>query len=81
MSDVISNYMPWVLSAITVWQLLPAGDQRSHAWAVMLANQALWLMWIITSAEWGLLPMNIALWIVAIRNHWKWSQSKEPTHD
>lgn len=81
MSDVIGQYMPWVLSGITVWQLLLAGNQKPYAWAVMLGNQALWLTWIITSAEWGLLPMNIALWIVAVRNHWKWSQRTEPTHD
>lgn len=56
-----------------------AGSKHRWTWAIGLANQALWLVWIIVSASWGLLPMNIALWIVYTRNHLMWS-APEPTH-
>lgn len=78
MLGLVSDYLPWLLSAITVWQLLLAGNRKPYAWAVMLVNQALWLTWIIASAEWGLLPMNIALWVVAFRNHLKWTRANAP---
>jgi len=74
MGDVIRVYLPWVMSAVTIWQTLLAGNKSRHAWIVGLGNQALWLIWIIASGSWGLLPMNIALWIVFARNHWKWNR-------
>jgi len=68
-------YLPFVLSAVTIWMTLLAGNKHRHAWAVGLGNQALWLVWIITSSAWGLLPMNAALWAVYARNHLKWTKT------
>ena len=69
----IVAYLPWLLSVITIWMTVLAGNKHSSAWLVGLANQALWFGWIVASASWGLLRMNIALWIVYGRNHWKWN--------
>jgi len=67
--------LPWLLSAVTIWMTLLAGNKHPKAWAIGLGNQALWLVWIIASASWGLIPMNLALWAVYARNHLKWSQA------
>lgn len=75
MSDTLVSYLPWLLSAITIYMTVLAGNKHRWAWAVGLVNQALWLVWIIASASWGLLPMNLALWIVYGRNHLKWSRN------
>ncbi|HEY0820970.1 MAG TPA: hypothetical protein VGD46_19445 [Rhizobacter sp.] len=72
MSHAITVYLPWLLSAITIYMTVLAGNKARHAWAVGLGNQALWLLWIIVTASWGFLPMNLALWAVYARNHWKW---------
>lgn len=64
--------LPWLLSAITIWMTVLAGNKSRWAWAVGLGNQGLWLVWIVASASWGLLPMNAALWAVYARNHLKW---------
>jgi len=69
---VIQAYMPWLLSAITIWMTLLAGNKHPMAWAVGVVNQLLWLIWIIDVQAWGLLPMNIALWVIYVRNHIKW---------
>lgn len=69
---LIATYLPWLLSAITIWMNLLAGNKHPQAWAVGLVNQALWLAWIVIAGAWGFLPMNIALWIVYGRNHMKW---------
>lgn len=71
----ILDYMPWLLSAITIWMTLMAGNKHPSAWLVGLGNQGLWLIWIVASASWGFIPMNIALWIVYARNHLKWRKS------
>ena len=68
----IKTFLPWILSALTIWMTLLAGNMHRSAWLVGLANQALWLLWMIVSENWGLIPLNIALWIVYTRNHLKW---------
>jgi hypothetical protein len=75
--SAVLKYLPWLLSAITIWMTVLAGNKHRLAWAVGLANQALWLFWIVASAAWGFLPMNLALWFVYGRNHLKW-QSPAP---
>jgi hypothetical protein len=74
MSTAIITYLPWLLSIITVVQLWLAGSNYRNAWAIALANQALWLVWIGASGNVGFLPMNIALWVVYARNHLKWQE-------
>lgn len=68
----MKEIIPYILSAITIYMFLLAGNKKRSAWIVGLFNQALWLTWIIAIQAWGLLPMNIALWIVYSRNYWKW---------
>lgn len=67
--------LPWLLSAITIYMTVLAGNKHRLAWAVGLVNQALWLVWIVGTSTWGLLPMNAALWVVYARNHMKWSKA------
>jgi len=74
MKSHIVTYLPYFLSALTIYSMLLAGNKKRGAWAVGLLNQLLWLLWIVLSAAWGLLPMNIALWIVYSRNYLKWSK-------
>lgn len=72
---LLRDVLPYLLSVITIWMTVLAGNQSRHAWAVGLCNQALWLVYIIATQAWGLLPMNIALWIVYARNHFKWARA------
>lgn len=66
------TYLPWLMSAITIWMTLLAGNKHQSAWLVGLFNQGLWFGWIVATKNWGFLPMNFALWVVYARNHWKW---------
>jgi hypothetical protein len=72
MKELVIKNLPWLLSAITIYSMLLAGNKRRGAWIVGLVNQALWLIWIVVSKSWGLLPMNLALWVVYARNYLKW---------
>ena len=70
----IRDYLPWLLSAVTLYMTVLVGNKHPKAWAFGLLNQLLWLVWIVASAAWGLLPMNFALWVVYGRNHLKWNK-------
>lgn len=72
----MKQIIPYFLSAITIYMFILAGNKTRHAWLVGLANQLLWLSWIVLTQTWGLLPMNIALWIVYTRNYLKWAETK-----
>lgn len=73
--DMIATYLPWILSAITVYQNLLAGNRDSFAWVLGLVNQLLWLVWIVSTKNWGLIPLNLCLWVVYARNLKKWKQT------
>lgn len=75
MKDQLAFWMPWLLSAITIYMMVLAGNKTRFAWSLGLGNQALWLVWILASESWGLLPMTAALTIVYIRNFMKWSEA------
>lgn len=70
--SLIITFLPWLLSAITIYMTVLAGNHHPRAWLVGLVNQALWLVWICAGQHWGLLPMNLALFWVYGRNHLKW---------
>jgi hypothetical protein len=73
--EAVAAYLPWLLSAITIYMTILAGNKSRNAWLYGLVNQALWLLWILTTGAYGLLPMNAALWLLYGRNHLKWSQA------
>lgn len=78
MSKFLISFLPWVLSANTLYVMFLAGNKRKGAWLLALVGQVFWLVWILLTESWGLLPMNVGLWIVYGRNHLKWlKQSKE----
>lgn len=74
MREIIIKYLPYILSAITAYTMLLAGNKKKGAWLVGLLNQILWFTWIFVSGTWGLLPMCIVMCIVYYRNYIKWSK-------
>jgi len=81
MREHLIFYMPWLLSAITIYMTILAGNKTRWVWLLGIANQALWLTWIFATEAWGLLPMNAALWIVYARNHLKWMRESIQSGD
>lgn len=73
MSEAIRIYLPFLMSAITIWQLFQAGEKRASNWLWGLGNQSLWLTWILTTHAYGLLPMTCALTVIYARNYYKWT--------
>ena len=81
MMAFLIDALPWVLSALMVLQLWRAADGWRWAWALLLFNQALWIVWIMLTQSWGLIPGNLALVVVAVRNHHKWNRGISHAQD
>lgn len=73
--EIVVQVLPWVLSAITVYQVYLSGEIHKYAWVLGIFNQALWLVFIVLTATWGLIPMNVALTAVFVKNHFKWKNN------
>ena len=72
---MIRIYLPYLMSAITIWQLYLAGHKRPSNWLYGLGNQVLWLIWIMTVHAYGLLPMTAALVYLYARNYRLWTRT------
>ena len=73
MTDLIIKYLTWVLSILTIYVNILAGNKHKTTWIVGMLNELLWLVWIICSESFGFIPANILMWVICIRNHKKWS--------
>ena len=71
---IIEEILPWLLSAITIWMTLMAGNKNKLAWLIGAINQVFWFIWIVGTQTWGMLPMNFALTYVYLRNHFLWKK-------
>lgn len=55
MQELIITKMPWLLSIISIYVQWQLGNKAKSAWLLSLGNQALWLVWICVSQQWGVL--------------------------
>lgn len=61
-----------IMSLITILVMWLAGNNDKRAWLLGLANQVLWVIFIIMTGSWGLLLLTGSLVVVYIRNLRKW---------
>jgi hypothetical protein len=71
-SELVRDWLPWIMSAITLWMTFLQGKKTWVAWAWGLLNQFLWLTFVLATETWGLLPLNIGLWYLYARNLQRW---------
>lgn len=65
-------------SCMTILSMYLVGQKRPSGWVVGLANQALWLVFIVAYEAWGLLLLLVFLLVVYSRNLWLWTRREEP---
>lgn len=74
MRDAITNYLPWLMSAVTIVAIEMQGRKWPRAWALSLAGQGFWFVWIWASGQWGFMPMAAVLCFQYARNHLRWNR-------
>lgn len=74
---MITALVPWATSALTILGMWLLGNKDKRGWIVGLANQALWITFVILYSAWGLLPLTGWLIVVYTRNLIKWRRDDE----
>lgn len=46
------QYLPWIISAVSIAQIWLAGNKNEFAWLLTLFNQGIWLAFIFDTKEW-----------------------------
>lgn len=64
-------------SVFTLFGMWLAGNKDWRGWAVGLANQVLWFIFIFAFEAWGLLPLSVALTITYTRNLLRWRREAQ----
>ena len=69
--------LTYVMSIVAVWSLILMGNKSKFGPIVGIANQFMWIYFVIYTQEWGLMIGVIAYTLVHIRNAYKWMTEKE----
>lgn len=64
-------------SAGTIAHMIATGNRVRWAWLLGLANQVIWLVFIVAFGAWGLLPLSAALTAIYTRNHLRWRHTPD----
>jgi hypothetical protein len=67
------EYWSWILAAIGVSGIFFVGQKSIWGWLVLLANECLWIIYAITTQQYGFIFAALAYATVYIRSylHWK----------
>lgn len=68
----MEQLIPLATSLVTLTGMWLAGNKNYWGWALGIANQGLWLAFIIVFEAWGLLPLMFALLFIYSRNLIRW---------
>jgi hypothetical protein len=72
----VKQAIPWLTSAITLWGIHEQGKKRWRGWAIGLANQTLWIAFIVAFSAWGLFPLSLALIVMYGKNLLAWRRAE-----
>ena len=72
------QYWSWILAAIGVTGIFFVGRKAIWGWLLLLFNECLWIVYAVTTKQYGFIFAAVAYGIVYIRSHIHWS--KEPVN-
>lgn len=66
----------WLLTAIGVTGLLVAGSHKAWGWLIGFGVQVLWVLYGLTTEQYGFIVSALVYASVYYRNYAKWAQGK-----
>jgi len=67
------QYWSWILAAIGVTGIFFVGRKVMWAWLLLLLNECLWIMYAVTTKQYGFIFAAVAYGVVYIKSfiHWR----------
>lgn len=72
--SMIMEIMPWVLSAMSAIMLWSMGDKKKWGPGFGLLNQAVWIVYVLMTDQWGLMPGVLVYTFIHARNLYVWNR-------
>jgi hypothetical protein len=66
----------WILAAIGVSGIFFVGQKSIWGWLVLLANECLWIVYAVTTQQYGFIFAALAYATVYIRSYLHWKRDK-----
>jgi hypothetical protein len=66
----------WLLAVIGVCGIFLVGQKTIWGWLILCANECLWIIYAITTKQYGFIAMALAYATIYIRSYINWSKEK-----
>lgn len=66
----------WVLAAIGVTGIFFVGRKTIWGWLILLLNECIWIVYAVTTEQYGFIVAAIAYGIVYIKSYLKWREEE-----
>jgi hypothetical protein len=66
----------WLLAVIGVCGIFLVGQKTIWGWLILCANECLWIIYAITTKQYGFIAMALAYATIYIRSYIHWSKEK-----
>jgi hypothetical protein len=73
---MIMEYGSWVLAVIGVAGIYFVGRKTIWGWLVLLFNEVLWIVYALTTDQYGFIFSALAYALVYIRSYIHWSKDR-----
>jgi len=67
-------WITWFLSAISIISLWLVGNKNVWGFVIGLVGQGFWLLYTMSTEQYGLIPGVLVYTVVYIRNIYQWRQ-------
>ena len=72
MNQFMNNYASWVLAVIGVSGIFFVGRKNFLGWYILLFNETLWIIYAVTTKQYGFIFSALAYAAVYIQSHRHW---------
>jgi hypothetical protein len=77
----MNDYASWVLAVIGVAGIYFVGRKSFFGWYILLFNETLWMVYAVTTEQYGFIFSALAYGVVYVQSHRHWkSLDKEQPH-
>ena len=72
----MGEYWSWLLAVLGVSGMYFVGKKTVGGWLVLLANEAIWVIYALVTEQYGFIVMAVAYAYVYIKSYFEWRKGE-----